>query len=566
MTIFKSYPFPSAPLRGFGAKRVGNLILLAGLFEVSRLSRFESGIFVQFGSIQASALYVADVLYVIGDIVLFMAGAMLLNTLFPASHATFSRQCDDRTKTCCGTGGLWSRSLGPGWWAIAILVFSSVSRSLLSAHYSHIGFAQIVLAIGKLSATVLLCAGLLKTAPGRLLRAMSRWWPLAFTLFVYLQMFFHPLPIAALNQATVGLVHWLLVHLEGVSAVSMQALPNGTWIRLGAFQVDILPVCSGYEGLFLFSGLYLSYALIARQRPGLAMALIWLAGLAAVFCLNALRIVALLELGARVAPQGAIYGFHSRFGILSVLAVACGAIFVLERACSSNATRDGGQRLVSRVAPGSAEEDAVRAALRDCLPLAAVVTLNLAFGIYRTDINWGYPLIVAITLGVLWHTHRHEWRAGNSRLWLPVLAGSAVYGVWLHLVPPDPARSLVMESALSAASGALAGGWIAVRFLGSALVTPVVEELAFRRGLWRLAEDTLARRVPTGTVPAGVLLITSGCFAAMHSQPVAAFVAALAYGGVRLSRLGLPGAIAAHGVTNAMLGLHVIATGQWSYW
>ena len=563
---FSNHILPPAPLREFGAWRFGNLILLAGLFEVSRLSRFESGTFAQFGSVQASALYVADVLYVIGDVVLVIAGAILLDTLLRGRHVNSYRQGHYRTRIYRGTERFWPSAVRPGWWAAAILAFSLVSRSLLLAHYSHIGFAQLVLAIGKLSAAILLGAGLLKTAPGQLLLAMSRWWPLAFTLFVYLQMFFHPLPVAALNQATVGLVHWLLVHLEGASAISMQELPNGTWIRLGAFQVDILPVCSGYEGLFLFSGLYLSYALIARQRLGLAMALIWLAGLAFVFCFNALRIVALLELGARVAPQGAIYGFHSRFGILSVLVVACGAIFVLERACSSNAARDGGQRVVSRVAPGSAEGDAVRAALRDCLPLAAVITLNLAFGIYRTDISWGYPLIVAITLGVLWHTHRHEWRARNSRLWLPVLAGVAVYGLWLHLVPPDPARSLVMESALSAASGALAGGWVAVRFLGSALVMPVVEELAFRRGLWRLAEDTLARRVPTGTVPAGVLLITSGCFAAMHSQPVAAFFAALAYGGVRLSRLGPPGAIVAHGVTNAMLGLHVIATGQWSYW
>ena len=333
MLTIKQYLSPPFKAR---VRRVGQLALLAGLFEISRLSRFESGTFAQFGSVQALALYVADALSVISDVALVLAGALILGAVQSRTEFT-----GEGRRTELHPGVLAGRS--PAWLAAAIVALSVASRGLLWEHYAYIGLAQCALAAVKLSAIVLLCAVLLNAAPGQLLRAASRWWPLALTLFAYLQLFFHPLPMAALNRATVAVVRLLLVSLEGASALSMHEVANGTWIRLGGFEVDILPVCSGYEGLFLFSGLYLSYALIARCRPGLMMVVIWLAGLVGVFSLNAVRIVGLLELGARLAPQGAIYGFHSRFGILAVLAVACCAVLALERVAPRTKTPEGSQ-------------------------------------------------------------------------------------------------------------------------------------------------------------------------------------------------------------------------------
>lgn len=78
------------------------------------------------------------------------------------------------------------------------------------------------------------------------------------------------------------------------------------------------------------------------------------------------------------------------------------------------------------------------------------------------------------------------------------------------------------------------------------------------------AKDFLAIRPQTVSLRA--VLITSALFALEHHLVVAGFVAGLVYSWlyVRTGRLWVP--IAAHAVTNGVLGVWVIQTGAWGLW
>jgi len=105
-----------------------------------------------------------------------------------------------------------------------------------------------------------------------------------------------------------------------------------------------------------------------------------------------------------------------------------------------------------------------------------------------------------------------------------------------------------------------------MRLLGLAVVVPVVEELFWRSFLMRWIEEQDFLRVAPARVGVRALLISSVLFALEHSQWLAGFIAGLVYGWIylRTGKLWVP--IVAHAVTNGMLGVYILATGDWRFW
>jgi CAAX prenyl protease-like protein len=63
------------------------------------------------------------------------------------------------------------------------------------------------------------------------------------------------------------------------------------------------------------------------------------------------------------------------------------------------------------------------------------------------------------------------------------------------------------------------------------------------------------------------LLATAGLFGLAHPDRwLAALLCGLAYQGLVLRKNRLGDAMTAHGITNALLGLWIVATGRWHYW
>jgi CAAX prenyl protease-like protein len=104
------------------------------------------------------------------------------------------------------------------------------------------------------------------------------------------------------------------------------------------------------------------------------------------------------------------------------------------------------------------------------------------------------------------------------------------------------------------------------RVLSTAIVVPLVEELAFRGYLLcRLAgQDVVLQgrlRLSWWSLAASSVL-----FGVMHDAWLAGTVAGAAYAVTRLRGESIWAPILAHGTTNVLLALYVLRTGHWSLW
>lgn len=127
------------------------------------------------------------------------------------------------------------------------------------------------------------------------------------------------------------------------------------------------------------------------------------------------------------------------------------------------------------------------------LPLLAVVATALATGLFVDELDYFYPLRVVIGLLVLaWYRQdyvtglRNQLRDRKIVSWQAVGIGVAVYVLWIGISAlTAPYASEAAPEALFEIAGPLAVVWIIGRVLGSVLVVPIVEELAFRGFLLR---------------------------------------------------------------------------------
>lgn len=192
-------------------------------------------------------------------------------------------------------------------------------------------------------------------------------------------------------------------------------------------------------------------------------------------------------------------------------------------------------------------------------PFAAFIFLLAAFP------QW--PLlrggVAALLLALFWRSYV-ELR--GVRLPARVLAASIVLGVavfiaWIALDNGGGAgfRPLTAE-------GAIEWPVAMARFAILVAVVPVMEELFWRSFLmrWIDARDFLA--LDARRISRMALILSSALFAAEHSTWVAGLIAGLAFAGLYIKTNNLWAPVVAHSVTNAILGIWILATGSWHLW
>ena len=105
-----------------------------------------------------------------------------------------------------------------------------------------------------------------------------------------------------------------------------------------------------------------------------------------------------------------------------------------------------------------------------------------------------------------------------------------------------------------------------MRLAGSAFVIAVSEEFFWRGFLyrWMLGKNFL--RVDAGRLDPMMFPAVAVLFGLEHAQWLAGIVAGLAYGWVYWRTRDIWAAAASHVVTNFLLGLYVLATGQYHFW
>lgn len=117
-----------------------------------------------------------------------------------------------------------------------------------------------------------------------------------------------------------------------------------------------------------------------------------------------------------------------------------------------------------------------------------------------------------------------------------------------------------------AGSTAMAWFFVAVRILGSSLVVPPLEEIFYRSFLYRYLISPEFERISLSQRHLTSLGITCLIFAFTHQQWLAGILCGIAYQWLvwRKNRLG--DAMTAHAITNFLLGIWIVARGDWKFW
>ncbi len=183
---------------------------------------------------------------------------------------------------------------------------------------------------------------------------------------------------------------------------------------------------------------------------------------------------------------------------------------------------------------------------------------------------WIYPLQTFVCAVVLFRYWRH------LDLRLPRGAGFATFiGIAALVIWIAPQQWMGKPPRLTGFDPAFFGaeGWpyhlnVALRFLRLVIIVPLVEEIFWRGFLLRYLIKEDFTQVPFGTYSAMSFAIVTLGFTLEHAPadwPAAALTGVL-FNLVAYRTRSLSACVLTHAVTNALLGIFVLRTGQWGFW
>lgn len=195
----------------------------------------------------------------------------------------------------------------------------------------------------------------------------------------------------------------------------------------------------------------------------------------------------------------------------------------------------------------------------------------LKFGWDAHDLRLLYAVKITVVVSLLWLMRNAyselRWPAGvNFRTWIvAITAGIVVFIAWINLT----AGWMVMGESVGfdpRDDGEIDWLLVAIRLIGAVLVVPVMEELFWRSFLMRWITHPNFLIVNPPQVGLKAFCITAILFAVAHSLWFAGLFAGIVYNLLYMRSGTLWSPILAHAITNGILGIWVIATGNWSFW
>ncbi len=326
------------------------------------------------------------------------------------------------------------------------------------------------------------------------------------------------------------------------------------WLGIGnKFEVGVDASCSGYEGIGLVTVFLSLYLWVFRGSLRFPQALLLLPiGIVTIWLLNAVRIAVLVSIGAHVSPEVAIGGFHSQAGWIAFLLVAIGIMAMAPRI----AFFANGERAAAAAPSGS--ERLMFAYLAPFMCLMAASIIAAAAAPYDA---WLYLLKVAMVGACLW-LFRDIYRDLLSRIDLIAMgSGIAVGMLWVVTAPTS--QSSEVAAWIVAQPVWLAAIWLVFRALGSIVMIPIAEELAFRGLLYRWLISRNFETVSFATFSWLALIVSSLLFGLMHQRIVAGALAGAVFALLMFRSGRLSDAIVSHMAANAVIVVWAIAAQHW---
>ena len=188
------------------------------------------------------------------------------------------------------------------------------------------------------------------------------------------------------------------------------------------------------------------------------------------------------------------------------------------------------------------------------------------------DVRWvtvARGLAVGAVLAFLWpgFSELRPLRLSPGELGAAIVLGLGVFALWIAL---DHGWA-VIDQRNSGFTPVDAGGrldpWMyGLRLAGFAIAVPLAEELFWRSFLLRWIDRKRFLDVDPRTASLRAFAICSALFALEHSQWLAGLVAGIVYTGLYTRTGNLWASIVSHAITNAALGIWILATGRWVLW
>lgn len=205
--------------------------------------------------------------------------------------------------------------------------------------------------------------------------------------------------------------------------------------------------------------------------------------------------------------------------------------------------------------------------------LALADPLSTWFSHMGLDVRWLYAMRIGAVgaLLLLFAGNYQELKGRAARLnghsWaISVVTGIAVFAIWIMPLPQWAQMGSSTGFNPLGSDGNIDFMQAVVRLTGAAIVVPVMEELFWRSFLLRWIRNHDFLNVDPSTVGWMAFAIVAVLFGFEHSLWLAGIVAGAAYNWLYMARRTLWAPIVAHAVTNGLLGLWVLQTGNWQYW
>lgn len=204
--------------------------------------------------------------------------------------------------------------------------------------------------------------------------------------------------------------------------------------------------------------------------------------------------------------------------------------------------------------------------------LVADNTIAQLLNDFSIDVKWLYLIkiiLVIVALSYFWH------RYDELRIKPPVqdfiyagVSGLIVFVIWIFPYPSWLAsgkevaginpmlEQMTLQNIL----------WMTARILGATLIVSVMEELFWRSFIMRWFDNKDFLALDPGKITAFAYIGSACLFALEHHLWLAGLFAGLVYGELYKTYKNIWIPIFAHAVTNGLLGIWVVLTGNWQYW
>lgn len=213
---------------------------------------------------------------------------------------------------------------------------------------------------------------------------------------------------------------------------------------------------------------------------------------------------------------------------------------------------------------------------------------SLAGKLFPGSEYWLYALKTVAVAGIVWALRGRlpemRWQVSAAAVGVGVLVAviwigldgripslSALYdrisSLWTGRAPePQPVDPPWNPLAFFKDAPALGWCFLAIRVLGRSLLVPMIEEVFYRSFLYRMIVRPDFLEVPLRAWNPMAFAGTCLLFGLSHpGQWLAAIACAALYQGLVLRYGRLGDAMVAHGVTNGIISVYAITTGQWQF-